>query len=303
MGAKPSKYQLRGAALVAASYILWGILPAYWKLLQRVPAQEVLSQRIIWCLAFMLVLIVLRGQWSSFLTEVGGIIRRPKRLVGIIVAALVLNLNWGVYIWAVNNNHIIDTSLGYYINPLVSVLLGMLVLKEKLSLGQYLAFFMALLGVINLTVHFGSVPWIALTLAISFGIYGLLKKMVKVGALTGLTLETMIMVVPALAYVGSLELGGGSAFSLTAPVTLALLVGAGVVTGVPLLLFSSGAKRISLTQVGFLQYISPTLGLLMGIYLYHEPFTRVHLVSFLLIWVGLLIFTLSQGVFKIKREG
>ncbi|MGE5454894.1 MAG: EamA family transporter RarD, partial [Methylocystaceae bacterium] len=239
--------------------------------------------------------ILVRGQGSNFVQEIKYIITHPRKIVGIILSAIFLNMNWGIYIWAVNQNHVIDASLGYYINPLVSVLLGMLVLKERLNKWQYVAFLMALLGVLNLTLHQGSVPWIALALAITFGLYGLLKKMVGAGALTGLTLETLIMVLPALAYVATIQHAGVGAFSFASPETAALLAGAGVVTGVPLLLFSSGALRLSLSVVGFLQYISPTLSLLLGIYLYHEPFTRTHLLSFLLIWAALIVFTWAQS--------
>lgn len=298
-----SNEQLRGAAFVAASYFLWGLLPVYWKLLQSVSATEVLCQRIIWCVVFMLLLIVLRGQWKNFQSEVQSIGRQPRKIIGIVMAAVFLNFNWGLYIWAVNQNHIIETSLGYYINPLVSVLLGMLVLKERLNRWQYVAFFMALLGVLNLTINFGTFPWIALGLAVSFGVYGLLKKMVGVGAVTGLTLETLIMVIPAIIYVTMLGQAGNSALVSGSPLIIGLLVGAGAVTGVPLLLFSAGALRLSLTLVGFLQYISPTLALLIGIYLYHEPFTRTHLISFILIWLGLTIFTVSQsGKFRRQQE-
>lgn len=295
MQTKRGTYELQGAAFVAAAYFLWGILPIYWKILKAVPSQELLSHRIIWCLVFMLVLIMMRGQWTSFVDDIRQVLRRPKRIVGIIAAAAFLNFNWGLYIWAVNQNHIIETSLGYYINPLVSVLLGMLVLKERLSAWQYVAFFLALLGVLNLTINYGSFPWIALSLAFSFGFYGLLKKMVGVGALTGLTLETIIMFIPALAYLLSLQQAGTSSFMAGSPLTVALLIGAGVATGVPLLLFSAGALRLSLTIVGFLQYISPTLTLILGIYLYHEPFTHTHLVSFILIWAGLIVFTWAQS--------
>jgi chloramphenicol-sensitive protein RarD len=243
----------------------------------------------------MFLLILFSGQWNSFKTELIDIMHHPKKVGGIVLAAMLLNLNWFTYIWAVNHNHVIETSLGYYINPLISVLLGMVVLKEKLDKWQYVAFLLALLGVLNLTLHFGSVPWLALVLAVSFGMYGLLKKMVGAGAITGLTLETLIMSIPALIYLLYLQQAGSSSFDLASPRISLLLIGAGLVTGVPLLLFSMGTLRLSLTMVGFLQYISPTLSLIIGIFLYHETFTLIHLLSFALIWAGLVVFSVSRS--------
>ncbi|MGE5381546.1 MAG: EamA family transporter RarD [Methylocystaceae bacterium] len=303
MRTKSVNHELQGAAFVAASYVLWGLLPIYWKFLKQVPAGEVLCHRIIWCVAFMLLLILFTGQLAHFRDDVKGILTQPRKIIGIIFSAVFLNMNWGIYIWAVNNNHVIDTSLGYYINPLVSVLLGILVLKEKLSRWQGIAFVLALLGVLNLTLHSGTFPWIAVLLAVTFGFYGLLKKTVGVGAVTGLTLETLIMFLPAISYVAFIQQAGRGALTLAEPVTAALLIGAGAVTGIPLLLFASGTIRISLIIVGFLQYISPTLALILGIYLYHEPFTSTHLLSFILIWTGLLVFTISQsGTMMHRRE-
>lgn len=286
--------QLRGAAFVASSYTLWGVLPIYWKLLQHVSAQQVLCHRIVWCVVFMLLLIIFSSRWNSFKSELREIIVQPPKIIGIVLAAFILNMNWFIYIWAVIHNHVIQASLGYYINPLVSVLLGVAVLKERMNIWQYLAFFLALLAVLNLTVHFGSIPWISISLAVTFGIYGLLKKVVGVGAITGITLETLIMVIPASIYLVYVHKIGYGVFNTGSLTTSVLLIGAGIVTAVPLLLFSSGTLRLSLTIVGFLQYISPTLTLLLGIFLYHEAFTKAHLISFALIWIGLIIFTVSQ---------
>lgn len=290
----PNNNQLRGVIFVAISYILWGVLPIYWKLLQHVSAQQVLCHRIVWCVVFMILLIIISNRWRSFRLELREIFVQPQKLIGIILSALILNMNWFIYIWAVIHNHVIEASLGYYINPLVSVILGVAVLKERMNIWQYLAFFLAFLAVLNLTVHFGSVPWISISLAVTFGLYGLLKKMVGAGAITGLTLETLIMIIPALIYLTYVHQTGYGSFSTNSLTTSILLIGAGIVTAVPLLLFSSGTLSLSLTIVGFLQYISPTLTLLLGIFLYHESFTAAHLISFALIWIGLIIFTVSQ---------
>lgn len=294
--------ELRAAISVSAAYILWGLLPIYWKLLLSVPPAEVLCNRIVWCVGFMVFLIAFQGKWQSFKTEITEIFRTPKRLAGIAAAALFLNLNWFTYIWAVMNNRVVETSLGYYINPLFSVLLGILFLKEKLNRWQIAAFGLALLGVLNLTFRFGALPWVALMLAFTFGIYSLLKKTVHASATTGLTLETMILGLPALVYLTYLHAIGSGAF-LSAPLPdVLLLIGAGGVTGIPLLLFASGALRLSLTLVGFLQYFSPTIGLLLGVFLWHEPFTRIHLISFALIWTGLIVFTVSESRQRIQAR-
>ncbi|MEN6327439.1 MAG: EamA family transporter RarD [Syntrophomonas sp.] len=290
----PNNNQLRGVIFVAISYILWGVLPIYWKLLQHVSAQQVLCHRIVWCVVFMLLLIIISNRWKSFRLELREIFVQPQKLIGIILSALILNMNWFIYIWAVIHNHVIEASLGYYINPLVSVILGVVVLRERMNIWQYLAFFLAFLAVLNLTVHFGSIPWISISLAVTFGLYGLLKKMVGAGAITGLTLETLIMLIPALIYLIYVHQTGYGSFNTGSLTTSILLIGAGIVTAVPLLLFSSGTLSLSLTIVGFLQYISPTLTLLLGIFLYHESFTAAHLMSFALIWIGLIIFTVSQ---------
>jgi chloramphenicol-sensitive protein RarD len=210
------------------------------------------------------------------------------------MASILISVNWLTYIWAVNHNHIIDTSLGYYINPLVSVLLGVVVLKEKLSFWQIFAFFLALTGVLNTAVHLGSVPWVALVLAVCFGLYGLFKKMINLGAITGLTLETLVISPFALLYLHYVHNSGAGAFGFDSPAVSGLLAGAGIVTAVPLLMFAGGARRLPLSIVGFLQYIAPTIALILGIFLYHEPFTSVHLVSFIFIWAALTIFSLAK---------
>ncbi len=283
-----------GVGYVTGAYLLWGILPVYWKLLQNVPPVQILAHRIVWAFVFLLALLLITGKFVAFCNEALQIARQPRKLATVFVVAVILNLNWLTYIWAVNSDHIVQTSLGYYINPLVSIMLGVVILKERLSMWQLIAFLLAAAGVLNLTVQYGAFPWVAMVLAVTFGLYGLFKKMVNIGSITGLTLETLLTCTFAVPYLVYVIHTGSSSFGFSlAPVNL-LLMGAGAVTAIPLVLFAAGTKRLPLVTVGFLQYISPTMTLLLGVMVYHEPFTRGHLLSFGLIWVGLLLFSLSQ---------
>ncbi len=291
---KERNERVNGIGFAAGAYMLWGILPFYWKLLQNVPSIEILAHRVIWSFVFLLILLVVSRKLQPFLSEVREITRQPRKMLGIIIAAIMLNLNWFIYIWAVNHNHIIQTSLGYYINPLVSVLLGIFFLQERLSLWQLFAFFLAIVGVLSLTLQYGAFPWVSLTLALTFGVYGLFKKVLNIGSITGLTLETLVTCVFALAYLGYVYNTGNGAFKLSLSPTTLLLIGAGAVTATPLILFAAGTRRLPLFVIGFLQYISPSMALLLGIFIYHEPFTGGHLISFVVIWAGLIIFSLSR---------
>lgn len=288
-----------GIISAGLSYILWGILPLFWKLVDDVPAGEILAHRIVWSLVFILLILAVLRKLPAFSLELKALVRNRKRLIGISLASIFISINWGLYIWAVNADRIIEASLGYYINPLVSILLAVIVLKEKLSVLQTLSIILAGAGVLVLTFSFGTFPWVAIMLALSFAFYGLIKKMVQVGALVGLAIETLLITPFALLFLGYVHAGGsgsGGAFGSDFGVTLLLLL-AGVVTAVPLLLFASGAKRIPLSMVGLLQYIAPTIKLIIGVYLFHEPFTSAHLVAFVCIWValGIYTFTLMRG--------
>lgn len=292
-----------GVVCAGLSYILWGILPLFWKLVDDVPAGEILAHRIVWSLVFMLLILAALRKIPSFTIELKGLLKNRKRLIGISLASIFISINWGLYIWAVNADRVIEASLGYYINPLVSILLAVIVLKEKLSGLQTLSIILAGAGVLVLTFSFGTFPWVAIMLALSFAFYGLIKKMVQVGALVGLAIETLLITPFALlflSYVHGVSSGGG-AFGGEVAVTLLLLL-SGVVTAVPLLLFASGAKRIPLSMVGLLQYFAPTIKLIMGVYLFHEPFTDAHLVAFMCIWValGIYTYTLMRG-WRLKR--
>ncbi|WP_377891616.1 EamA family transporter RarD [Alkalihalobacillus sp. R86527] len=283
-----------GIASGAGAYLLWGILPLYWKLVSEVPSEAVLAHRIIWSFVFMMGILLVLGKGSSFWKELIQLSKQPKKIASITFASLFITINWFAFIWAVNNDHVIQTSLGYYINPLISVLLGILFLKERLSFWQFISVLLATMGVLNLVFQFGEIPWVSLILAMSFGLYGLLKKTAKLGAMIGLAIETMLITPFAIFYLTATTNSMSEAIYASDATIMLLLFGAGVVTAIPLLLFATGANRISLSLIGFLQYIAPTLMLIQGVFLYGESFTTAHAISFSLIWIALLIFTLSK---------
>jgi len=278
-----------GVGLAIGAYLLWGVLPIYWKLLAHVPATEILAHRMVWSLAFVLVLLAWKGKGSWLRT----LFERPATLLAFGASASLLAVNWFLFIWAVNSGFIVETSLGYFINPLVNVGLGVIFLRERLRVGQVVALSIAAFAVIFLTVRLGSLPWIALVLAGTFGLYGLVRKTARLGSLEGLALETMLFFVPALLYLLYLSNSGRLAFGQGDGGTTALLVWSGVVTGVPLLLFASAARRISLTLLGLLQYIGPSLQLLIGVFLYGETVGPARLAGFVLVWVALGVYTLE----------
>ena len=285
-----------GYLYALAAYLVWGLLPVYWKWLQQVPSVQVIGHRIIWSFILLLVYIIATRQWKKFHAELN---RRVFILYGI--AGILLSVNWLVYVWAVNAGFIVETSLGYFINPLLSVVLALAFLGERLRPAQWLPVGLAAAGVVYLTAAYGSLPWIALTLACTFGFYSLVKKIAPLGSLHGLTLETGIVFLPALGYLALIEFTGQGAFGHQDSATDGLLAGSGIITVIPLLLFASAARRIPLTMIGIMQYIAPTLQFLIGVFLYKEPFTRAKLIGFSLVWIALLIFWL-EGVFARRRE-
>jgi chloramphenicol-sensitive protein RarD len=267
------------------AYALWGFFPIYWKLLHHIPAAQLISHRIGWSFLLLMLGIFLTKQWKDFRSTINV---RTIRIY--FIAALLIGVNWFMYVWAVNAGFIIETSLGYFINPLLSMLLGVIFLRERLRLAQWIPVGLAAIGVSYLTFVYGRLPWIALLLAFSFAFYGLIKKLAPLGSLYGLTLETGILFLPALAYLIFTEVNGTGAFLHdTAPVNI-LLVGAGVVTTIPLLMFASAAQRIPLTMIGVLQYIAPTMQFALGVFLYKEPFDQPHLIGFSMVWVALIMF-------------
>lgn len=286
-----------GVLSVVGAYTLWGFLPLYWKSVQTVPAFEVLCHRAVWSFAFIVLLLVRRGEWK-WLQQAS---RNPVTLLMSLGTACILTLNWFTYIWAVYAGRIVDASLGYFINPLFSVLLGVLFLGERLRVWQWMAIGTASGGVIFLTLGYGAFPWIALTLAITFGFYGLLRKTAPLGTLEGLSLEIAILFLPALAYLVYHEWVGVASFGHTGATTSILLALTGIATALPLLWFAYGARRVTLATVGVLQYIAPTLQFLLGVLVYGESFTKTRMIGFGAIWVALLIYSL-EGIFWGKKQ-
>lgn len=275
-----------GLLFALGCYGLWGVLPIYWKQLLAVPAPEILAHRMVWSLGFVLLLLAFKQRWRWI-----GQLRRGT--VGVYLgAALLLAVNWGLYIWAVNAGFIVETALGYFINPLISVAFGALFLGERLRRGQQVAIGLAAVGVLSLTFAYGRPPWISLTLAVSFATYGLLKKKAPLGALEGLSLETALLCLPALGYL--LWLGGSGAFG-DDPRTTALLTFSGAATALPLVFFAAALRRLTLSLMGVVQYAAPTTQFLLGVYLYGEPFDAHRLVGFGFIWLGLAVYT-AEGL-------
>ncbi len=275
----------RGFWLAVAAYLLWGLLPIYWKQLDHIPALELVCHRIVWSFFFLALIVTLTNQWKSL---IGNTFSKPA-LISYSIAACLIGMNWLTYVWAINSGFIVETSLGYFINPLLSVVLGVLFLGERLRRLQLYAVILAGSGVLFLTIAHGSPPWIALFLASSFAVYGLVKKRAPMNSIQGLTVETAILFLPALGYLLYRMRSGSDAFlggSFTQDI---LLVCAGPVTSIPLLLFAGAARRISLTLVGIIQYVSPTMTFLIGITLYDEPFSQTKLIGFSAVWVALIV--------------
>lgn len=287
-----------GVLCAALAYAMWGLFPLYFRQLHDVPAFEIVLHRSAWSLVFMLVVLAVLRRFGALRDA----LRSPRQVGLFALSALLLSTNWLVYVWAVNNGRVVESSLGYFITPLVNVLLGTFVLHERPRPGQWLAVGVAAAGVVWLTVAAGALPWIALVIAGSFGVYGLLRKTAPLGALEGLALETLLLaplVLPALAW---LTWRGDSALADGSAATLGWLLLAGPLTALPLLLFATGARRISMTTLGVLQYIGPTIQFGLGVWLFREPFDPVRLTGFGFIWAALAIYTLEgMGVMRRAR--
>jgi chloramphenicol-sensitive protein RarD len=276
-----------GVLFGIAAYGLWGVLPLFWKAIEAVPADEILAHRTVWSLLVVALLLALRGE-RRWLREA---VRSGRTLLTFSATAVLLAVNWLTYVWAVNNGRIVESSLGYFINPLLYVVLGMVFLKERLRRGQAVAVILALVAVAILTIGKGVPPWIALTLAVTFGFYGLLRKTARLGSMQGLAFETGLLLVPALAYLAFLEVRGTGHFGRGGPGLSAGLALTGVATAVPLMLFAASARRVTLVTVGLLQYVAPTLQFLIGVVVFREPLTPVDVVGFVLIWTALAIYS------------
>jgi chloramphenicol-sensitive protein RarD len=286
----------RGMLLGAGAYLLWGLFPLYWPLLEPASSLEVLAHRFVWSLVFVAGLLALRRRTGPL----GALLHRPRALVLLGTAALIIAVNWLTYIWGVTNGHVVETSLGYFINPLVTVLLGVLVLGERLNTAQWIAVGIATVAVVVLTVDYGRLPWIALTLAFSFAAYGLVKKTAGADVVEGLTVETAVLFLPAVAFLVTSEARGTLAFGHAGAGHAVLVALSGVATAVPLLLFAAAVRRIPLTMIGLLQYLAPTLQFLIGVAVFREPLPVSRLIGFVLVWVALAIFTLD-GIARHRR--
>ncbi|MBC1459175.1 EamA family transporter RarD [Listeria newyorkensis] len=293
------KEKTLGILAAIGAYIIWGVLPLYWKMAGDVPASEILAYRIIWSFVFMVAIIAILGKTKEVWAEIISIFKRPKLILAISVASVLITANWFIFIFTVNDGHVISASLGYYINPLVNVLLATLFLKEKLSRGEMLAVLSAAIGVLILAIHQGVFPWAAISMAVTFGLYGLIKKLVPISAWGGLTIETLIMTPFAMIFLLFFAQDAFMQFGLD---TNLVLFGAGVVTAIPLLLFATSARRISYVMLGFIQYVGPTLMLILGVFVFHEAFDSTQLIAFLFIWAALLIFTVSNIIITQKMK-
>ncbi|MCP4342975.1 MAG: EamA family transporter RarD [Desulfobulbaceae bacterium] len=275
-----------GLLAAAGAFTLWGVLPVYWKLLQEVPAYEILCHRMAWSLVLTLGLVFLTGRRAVFRQA----LKERQNLITFTATGLLLAVNWLLYIWAVNAGFIVEASLGYFINPLINVFFGMIFFREKMRLVQWFALFLAFLGVLYLTIYYGRFPWIALVLGFSFATYGLLHKKNSLGALDALCLETGILFLPAAAILVGLAYSGGGSFGRIDLAGTLLLVGTGLVTTVPLLLFGYAAHKIPLSTLGLMQYLAPSINLLLGVFVYGEEFPQARMIGFMLIWAALAIF-------------
>jgi chloramphenicol-sensitive protein RarD len=298
---KRSENQI-GIISAAWSYLIWGLLPIYWKFVDEVGSEEILAHRVVWSFVFMIILLTVTKKINRLKETLQQLWSNKKLLASLIIASLLISINWFIYIWAVNTDHLIEASMGYYINPLVSVLLGLIILKEKLNTPQVMSLILASIGVFVLTINYGSFPWISVTLAVSFGLYGLAKKMIKVDSAIGLTLETMMVTPLAILYMIYLFIQGNNSFLTLTPATDMLLIGAGVATATPLLLFAIGAQKIPLSTLGFLQYIAPTISLMLGVFVYGEHFSKTHLLAFVFIWSALTIYSFSKTKLFVNLE-
>lgn len=291
-----------GILYTSSAFLIWGFLPIYWKQMEHISSGEILAYRIIWSFIFMIAVVYLTKNSNPFYQELKTLIKDRKKALSIIFASLFISLNWLLFIWAVNQEHVIQVSLGYYINPLISILLGIIVLKEKANKIQIISFTLAGIGVLYLTFSFGVFPWISLALALSFAFYGLLKKTVQISSMFGLTIETFIVTPISLLYVFILPNPSFSFSNDMFSITSLYLIGSGVVTAIPLLLFGSGTKTIPLAMVGLLQYIAPTIMLILGVFMYNEQFTSAHLVAFIFIWTALFLYMGSHYKTSLRKK-
>jgi len=286
----------KGMLYAASAFFIWGLFPLYFKILHEIPSLQLVAHRMLWSLVFLFLVLTVLKRWAWL----PPIFKQKKVVLGFFASAVLLSTNWFVYIWAVNNGRVIDSSLGYFINPLVNVMMGYLLLKERLRPWQWAAISLAACGVLWLTILGGQLPWVALTLAFSFATYGLLRKTASLGALEGLTMETIVLFPLAIGYLLWLSLNGSNQFTQVDLSTQVWLVLAGPITAIPLLLFAAAARRIPLSTLGLFQYIGPSMQLILGIVLFHEPFTFERFMGFAIIWSALALYTV-EGIYQSRK--
>lgn len=281
---------LSGFGFAFGAYFLWGFLPIYMKMLSHLPSAEIVAHRVIWSVPIAGLLLVYMGRTK----DVRAALLNPKMLaMGCLTAALI-TINWGIYVWAISADRTLDAALGYYINPLFSVALGAIILREPLTRAQLAAIALAAAAVVVLAVSNGSVPWVSLGLTVSWGLYALCKKQLPIGPNQGFLLEVLILLIPALAYVGWLSSQGQNSFDLSMTRDTWLLMGCGIVTAVPLLLYANGAKGLQLTTIAIMQYIAPTLIFLVAVFVFGEEFGQARMIAFPMIWAALVIYSVSM---------
>jgi chloramphenicol-sensitive protein RarD len=282
----------KGVLFAASAFLLWGLFPLYFKALAALPPLELLAHRVVWSLVFVVLVLGARRQWAWLFA-----LRSQPRVVALFsLSATLLAVNWCIYIWAVHSDRVVDASLGYFINPLVNVLLGLLLLRERLRPGQWVAVLTAAVGVAWLTWHGGQLPWIAMSLALSFGFYGFIRKIGALGPLEGLALESMVLAPAGLAWLAWLSASGSFVFADSSVGIQWLVAASGPITAIPLLLFAAGARRIPLSVLGLLQYLGPSMQLILAVWLYHEPFGQERLIGFAFIWLALAIYSAEGAV-------
>lgn len=284
---------MSGVGYASAAFLIWGLSPIYWKVLRNIPAFEIIMHRVIWSFLFLIFVLVFQRHLNELIVT----LKNRRTFLILFPTTILLGSNWYIYIWAVNNDHILQASLGYFINPLINVLLGMVFLRERLRPLQAVSLVLAGIGVLYLTFSYGEFPWIALSLAFAFGFYGLIRKVAPVSSLVGLSVEMLLLSVPALAYiVVQNNKGTGALFHISIKIDI-FLMGAAFLTALPLLLFTLGARRLNLSTLGFLQYIAPSCMFLVGVYLYNEPLLKAQIMTFVLIWTALFIYSTDSAMY------
>lgn len=287
-----------GALAGFVAYVMWGVFPLYWPLLEPAGAIEILAHRVVQSLIFLLIVNAIRRSWS----DLKAVMAKKRSMKLLAIAAVLVTFNWGIFIWAVNSSHVVETSLGYFINPLVSMLLGVLVFRERMRPAQWTAFGIATFAVAFLTWDYGRLPWIALGLAATFASYGLVKKLANAESISSLTIETAYITPFFLGYLIWLELSGRATFPYQGGLHATLMIASGLVTAIPLLLFNAAAIRIPLTTLGVLQYVGPTMQFLIGVFINHEPLPTERLLGFIIVWTALVIFTADAVRHSQKRK-